>query len=238
MLLLTCTCRPVVSNTEAIAVNQNWAGSVGTLVKKWNPQETNASAPTYLWGAFCNDSAAAGYTWSVDATTKQVRATATTGALVYNHSRAAGVQTAEMCLQVGAGGSNIQVLPCNGTDDPLQQALYDAESGHITIATPGHGGTKPCANCTCMRLQEDYGLSYGGSLVYTGGCIPGRYHPDYRFNITVDGKLVGDRSTCIVVKHGRSNQFGPVQLWTKPQTNGGIAVFIQNTGSTWGSEGQ
>ena len=36
---------PVVANKEAIAVNQNWAGSVGALVKTWNPQEDNASAP-------------------------------------------------------------------------------------------------------------------------------------------------------------------------------------------------
>ena len=36
---------PIVANKEAIAVNQNWAGSVGALVKTWNPQEDNASAP-------------------------------------------------------------------------------------------------------------------------------------------------------------------------------------------------
>ena len=73
---------------------------------------------------------------------------------------------------------------------------------------------------------------------YTGSCIPGKYHNDYRYNITPDGRLVGDRSTCIVAKHGRSNQFGPLQLWFKPQPGNAAAVFIQNTGNTWGSHGQ
>ena len=158
------THRPVVSNKEAIAVNQNWAGSVGMLVKKWNPQSQNASAPLYLWGELCNDtSAAADYKWSVDPNTKQIRGTLAAAGAVGGAAAAAP----EMCLQHDTGGGdNIQVMPCNGTDDPLQQTLYDQQSGHITIAIPGHGGEKPCQNCTCMRLQEEYGVDYAGNFVY------------------------------------------------------------------------
>ena len=35
----------LAGNKEAIAVNQNWAGSVGSLVRKWNPAHDNASSP-------------------------------------------------------------------------------------------------------------------------------------------------------------------------------------------------
>ena len=32
----------------------------------------------------------------------------------------------------------------------------------------------------------------------------------------------------------RPNDFGPLQLWTKPQPGGAAAVFINNVGATWG----
>jgi hypothetical protein len=54
---------PIIANKEAIAINQNWAGSVGTLVKKWNPAHDNTSSADYVWGVNCDSEAAASGKW-------------------------------------------------------------------------------------------------------------------------------------------------------------------------------
>ena len=33
----------IIANKEAIAVNQQWAGSVGALIRKWNPASVSPS---------------------------------------------------------------------------------------------------------------------------------------------------------------------------------------------------
>jgi hypothetical protein len=127
---------PIVSNREAIAVNQQWAGewvhtwswscwslikcfiesapllyththththtvththththpyehtthnpltgSVGSLIRKWNPVHDNASSPLYAWGLACNspEVVAQGRRWNVHDTTGAVTITTAHG---------------------------------------------------------------------------------------------------------------------------------------------------------------
>ena len=39
-------------------------------------------------------------------------------------------------------------------------------------------------------------------------------------------------------QRGSPNYFGPLQLWSKPQPGGAVAIFVQSTTCTWGNEGQ
>jgi len=43
----------IITNTEALAVSQTWAGHPGMLLKSWNPNPPNNSI-LYLWAADCN----------------------------------------------------------------------------------------------------------------------------------------------------------------------------------------
>ena len=48
----------------------------------------------------------------------------------------------------------------------------------------------------------------------------------------------GVAGPCFAPQRGPPNKFGPLQLWSKPQPDGAVAVFVQSTGSTWGNAGQ
>ena len=48
----------------------------------------------------------------------------------------------------------------------------------------------------------------------------------------------GTAGPCLAPQRGPPNKFGPLQLWSKPQPGGSVAVFVQSTGSTWGNSGQ
>jgi len=62
---------PIISNTEAIAINQQWAGHPGMLVSSYSPG--NNSSVSYLWAKDCDNGANTQVGWSYDSATKTVR---------------------------------------------------------------------------------------------------------------------------------------------------------------------
>lgn len=62
---------PIISNKEAIAVNQQWAGHPGMLVKSWNPSSASLN---YLWGVPCDSSDASQSGWSYNTKSKALLA--------------------------------------------------------------------------------------------------------------------------------------------------------------------
>ena len=64
---------------------------------------------------------------------------------------------------------------------------------------------------SCVSLSEAYGVPTAGPLVSLTGCYPQgfKFHNNFRYNVTEDGRLQGDRDTCIVPKRGHPNDFGP-----------------------------
>ena len=105
---------PIISNKEAIAVNQQWAGSVGGLVKKWNPEHLNESSPLFVWGVDCDSAEAKSGKWVSKGKGK--------GSLVWQPSSGDGNDKGEpLCLE-DAKGSTVGVRACNASND--QQGFY------------------------------------------------------------------------------------------------------------------
>eukprot|EP00041_Stephanoeca_diplocostata_P015730 m.301214 g.301214 ORF g.301214 m.301214 type:complete len:548 (+) comp20137_c0_seq3:73-1716(+) len=109
-------CWDIISNTEAIAVSQTWAGHPGTLAKEWTPPQPNpnASQPLYPWGVACGSSDEKG--WAYDAATKHI--TALNG---------------KVCLDGdGDDDANNIVHLSDCSSSPSQQFEYDASTKAIT----------------------------------------------------------------------------------------------------------
>merc|ERR1719262_1932585 len=63
----------IISNKEAIAINQAWAGHPGRLVKTWAPQAPNVTAGGFVYAVPCDarDSTQSG--WSYENSTNVVK---------------------------------------------------------------------------------------------------------------------------------------------------------------------
>lgn len=106
---------PIISNKEAIAVNQNWAGHPGMLVRSWNPSSSN-STTGYVWGVTCNSSDSTQKGWAYDSSAKTLKA---------NNG---------LCVD-GSDTSELQLAPCNG-----QTAQQFTMQSNGEIASDGHRG--------------------------------------------------------------------------------------------------
>lgn len=63
---------PIVSNQEAIAVNQAWAGHPGRMVKQWSPSDPSANGTdAYVWANTCGQSPSQ-KGWTYDASKKAI----------------------------------------------------------------------------------------------------------------------------------------------------------------------
>jgi hypothetical protein len=101
---------PFITNPEAIAVNQQWAGHPGRLVKQYTP----AGEPGKFVAAKTCSNSSAQFGWSYDA-------------------ESAAVRVGDGCLDAG-NHNEMQVKNCTGSDD--QKFVYNAEAKTLT-ATNG-----------------------------------------------------------------------------------------------------
>lgn len=85
-------------------------------------------------------------------------------------------------------------------------------SGTVKFTAVGNGG-KP-GSVSCIRIHEAYGADVAGPMIQLQTCYPDgfKFHPDFRFNFTADGRFTADRGSCIAAKHGRPSTFGPLQV--------------------------
>lgn len=84
---------PIISNREAIAVNQQWAGHPGMLVSSWNP---SSNSTYYVWGVACNSTDKTQSGWYYNVTAKTLQA---------NNG---------MCVD-GSNKAEVTLAPCNGS---------------------------------------------------------------------------------------------------------------------------
>lgn len=249
----------LLSNREALAVNQNWAGSVGALLRKWNPAHENASSPMYVWALPCNATDVASAVWKVDATTQLVT--------VEWHGE---IFCLEHLPPSALGGSSVVGVRACNVGSPTQAFHYNATSADIYHVVPAaHGNSK--AEKLCLQVVETslkgapilgpfvtymtcswnggmasskaarrWNLTSAGELVSQQGQQVWKDQHHYNRNIPARAKLPPQSADgpCLVPQRGPPNKFGPLQLWSKPQPGGAVAVFVQSTGTTWGNEGQ
>ena len=154
---------PIISNAEAIAVNQQWAGHPGRLIRAWNPGPPAPPAPaspaSWVVGFPCNVSDPAQLGFSYNAAAKTVE-------------RIAPGASAKRCLHRTSGAEehpmdvDLRLLPCGGVAKmegwEMAQTGELQAIGHPTLCAdiycgPCHAGgplqLAPCHNGTAAFHQ-------------------------------------------------------------------------------------
>ena len=226
----------LITNREAIAVNQQWAGHPGRLVKSWTPAAAKA-APNFLVTADLNSCQRG---WSHNATTGQVelrQADCTSQACGCVATPAGpGAGGAFPCRMVAAhepsfdaearycDDAELRVVPCD-TADPAQRFMFggDAAAGTAGLLSPG--ATAGAVHVRPMPWYEGAGVQLSADsprqLVFNGTAggtlkTPGNH-------------LASD--TCLNASP-TFDDADALLLWAKPQPGGAVAVFLLNNHPT------
>lgn len=242
---------PVISNEEVIAVNQQWAGHPGKLVRS-EPSYSGVEDAVFPWGMLCNQvevgpdfpNFLAGFPtfldgeWSFDAAA---------GELAF---ATAGGDTRRRCLDYSDPSGELFLAPCGGgTGGSAQRFAYDAVARNFvaTEASSPPPSSSASSSSMCLTLFNFAGPAWDEprSLRLVGcGATAGPDDPDedaskqQLFDLpNGDGALVanGDgRPKCIAARAGASPSFSTVglQLWTKAQPGGAVAALVLNNNNT------
>ncbi len=113
---ITAKIWPIISNTEAIKVNQQWAGHPGRLVKAWNVHSAPVNASDrFLQANACNRSLSyEQWGFSYDASKQAI-------------TKASPLGGPKLCVDAKLS-EQLQLLPCDGS--ATQQWKYQLRSSH------------------------------------------------------------------------------------------------------------
>eukprot|EP00041_Stephanoeca_diplocostata_P026304 m.706433 g.706433 ORF g.706433 m.706433 type:complete len:827 (+) comp22932_c0_seq5:8-2488(+) len=172
----------IITNTEAIRVNQQWAGSAGTLLRRWQPQSTNTSAPLYAWAVHCPSSKPA----HEAATTAGVELVADVDDWVWtaiprSQTQPPRIQAREtsthqiQCLSTPSGSSGFSLVPCSDTDRTQDIALnkkgqlvlplqYLKRQSHRLKKSFGHGATLQMIPCNHSDPTQQWTVNTSGAV--------------------------------------------------------------------------
>ena len=211
---------PIITNAEAIAVNQQWAGHPGRLVRTWPNAGPNSTAPSgYAWGEACSAADATQRGWAFDDASGHL--TAPSGACLA-HSTADYGDTALEELPCTTGGDRGYGHGDGGGKNQQWKrdgaSLVDAATGKNCLDL---FGGQACASAPRANLYK---------------CNGGK---NQQWNVTADGQLVNGCGACIGSKPtpppGASRGGGganEVQLWAKPQPGKAVAALVINNSPT------
>jgi hypothetical protein len=203
----------IVTNAEAIAVNQNWAGHPGGLI--WSGTGGALGFPA---ARTCNPANAALKQTGWKLTTLPSSASLTGVPLVLLNAPGGG------CLKVEGAGypgglGGLLVDTCN-TTDPAMQFTYNTSTFHLTAPTSNH----------CVDVHS------GGPIVWMYSCGSGPNNQLYFNKDTTLSVKVG-AGLCVGLEQadpagGTLNV--ALQAWAKPLngTSGGVALLLINPVAT------
>eukprot|EP00937_MAST-01D_sp_MAST-1D-sp2_P000519 g519.t1 len=228
---------PLITNREAIAVNQNWAGHPGRLVRTWTPQEQGREQDLHLVSADLNSCQSG---WSYHAPTGLVRLQAAApGAPEGCASLPPAATAAAPCAMTTAHArpddgtgrycddGTLLLRPCDVTD-PLQRFAFEPRAGAASVGVLWSNAT-PAGVPLGVRAEpwwEGSGVlltakTDAGALVFNG--TSGALHTAPGTNFASD--------TCInaspTLDDGQA-----LLLWAKPQPAGAVAVLLVNSHAT------
>lgn len=200
----------IISNKEAIAINQAWAGHPGRLVKTWNPG--NSTQGQFAVAQPCNGGDEQKQHWAFDATSGRV----TVGADKAN------------CLDATTA-SELTIKKCDGSD--AQKFAYDTTKKTLMTAP-----ATELLEVNTAAVLERYPLKSGvkcvdvynnaGPVVQVFPCNGGK-NQQFDFN-TADGTLSDAENHCIAVSSVSPSAAGGFQLWSKKQPGNALAVLVFN----------
>jgi hypothetical protein len=205
----------VIGNREAIAVNQQWSGHPGRLVREWKGEELNmTNSGGYVWGIPCDSRDPTQRGWTFDASKGELRAPSGR-CVAHNASAAATLLTLQDC----------------NSSDPSQQFAY----GNTSVASSlsfidASGATYPLPPYAGFSLC----LTLFGWEFPTCGDVPSaKMYPclgdQTAQHWTHNGSVIADAcGNCLVERKDPQAPDTSVQLWAKPQPAGGVAVLLIN----------
>lgn len=193
----------IITNREAIAVNQDWAGHPGTLV--WQkpvpaapPPPPSPSAPMYVEAVACESSPSAAQAgWSTDGKT---------------------VKHNGQCLD-GSDASQLTTAPCGGSN---QAFVFNAATQEIELS----GSGKHCVDVWDFNgpRVDLYACNKGSNQAFAFAS-----NGQLRAPKSGGGKCL---QTTPTKPGGGGSGSELLQLWAKPQSKGGMAVLLINSAAT------
>ena len=246
----------LITNTEAIAVSQQYEGHPGWLVKSWTPKQA-ASSATDAAGNNNNDAdlryvvttpaakASCQTGWSFDAASGEVRK-AGEGCLT--------VPTAAELRRFPSGSSacllnqgkpwHIGDMYCDDAQLVIRPCVSSSAQVFTFSGTAPSSGIAPKAGLLSWRNATDTAsvFSVRAQPWYEGAGVqltaaaprPLLFTAEGRLTTAKDfdsGKVLYAQDTCV----GSSSTMSDAEalmLWAKPQPNGSIAVFLLNSHPT------
>eukprot|EP01043_Picozoa_sp_COSAG02_P004412 COSAG02_NODE_114_length_35585_cov_149.458293_13_plen_316_part_00 len=226
----------IIGNREAIAINQQWSGHPGRLVKEWHGTELNMSAADsggYVWGVPCNSSDHTQRGWSYD---KQQHAIQTPSGqcVAHNAPTAASILTTEECH----GDNPNQKFDYGNTKLASNLSFTDGSGARYQLPPyEGFGlcltlfgwefpscGTQPSARMfPCLGDQVAQHWTIHGSDSGTGdssGSSDG--------SGAGSGVIADACGNCLAERRVPQDPGTSVQLWVKPQPQNAVAVLLIN----------
>lgn len=240
---------PIIANTEAIAINQQWAGHPGRLVKQWDPskqrQSTSKGSKSSWsgWGEETGAMYAAMYDyvgcdgtnpnqtkWSYDATNRWVK---------WNDA---------LCMDSGVEPGNMRLVACNGSKATQRWECAANGTTHAFEGDKGRGscylqlsGTANCATVNDWNAQSVFlhpcGEFNSQRFTFGGDGSLSSVHIDFWNQGNVQRCLLATPTPTYPDPAGTPEDWAkkakPLQLWAKPQPGGAIAVFLVNMLTPW-----
>lgn len=191
----------IITNTEAIAVNQQWAGHPGQFVRSVQPPSPPSPPPRYGSFAYavpCNSSDETQHGWTYNAKTRTI--TGPRG----------------LCLD-SSNRSQLALHTCSGSD--AQTFFYASGAAGQYAEVFGSD------NKSCVDVWEGEGSPGGPQVQLFGSCHQGR-NELFTFE---DGHLKDQENMCLASREDLPPPIaGPsvVQLWAKPQPHGAVAALV------------
>jgi len=189
----------IISNQEVIAVNQQWAGHPGRLVKEWDP--SNGSTGIYVVAIKCGGKNQTG--WSYDAANKMVKGP---GGKCLDWST-----SSELEMKTCDTKKQQQKFAYSSSDKTLKNMPSSVEEEEFPLK----------ADQKCLDVFNN-----AGPVVELWPCNGGN---NQKFTFNTDGTLKDNENHCLgstdINPSGGGKGF---MLWAKKQPKGAQAVLVIN----------
>eukprot|EP00927_Polykrikos_kofoidii_P065620 TRINITY_DN61358_c0_g1_i1.p1 TRINITY_DN61358_c0_g1~~TRINITY_DN61358_c0_g1_i1.p1 ORF type:complete len:634 (-),score=72.30 TRINITY_DN61358_c0_g1_i1:63-1922(-) len=187
----------IITNQDAIAVNQAWAGDAGRLVYSWDP--VAEGQVMYLWSDFCDDFDETQNGWFVDPTTNEVKFN--TGAASQN----------DLCLDMQSS-VDPAFATLTGCSHARHKKLVYQANGQIKEATPNGRGR--CLTPLNYMWSAGPGFVLMDCEPITNHNVFGAQH--FFVGVATNGnKFLHQNGHCLTVRTSAPMNSNVMQMWAK-----------------------
>jgi len=199
----------IISNREAIAIHQTWAGHPGRQVKTWVPPSPPPVAGMNVYAVSCDSADNTQRNWSYDSANKAIRGPG--GKCLDAQGGKADAQSSK----VGDQFSSLFLNDCDGSD--LQQFTIGDDGTIDSVMQKGK----------CLDIWAGHGTPGGpGIQLYSCHGVANE-----KFTFEDDGSVSSQGQLCLAGRAAVPVHNGELELWAKPLGDGKVAAFVLNNGN-------